>query len=286
MAEDEFGKSRAEVATAAGLHEGVVASSAHSCGEAMLGATDDRMLAAVDAWALARGWLTCNPNDIGVRRLAKYFKLWAVRVEDGGVRVERRNMPRSWEADAVWHLLPREAIIWALAVEEGSGSERCRQCGGRGQWAWWEQDLPYQWATWVDPPRSGACKTLARAPWEPGTDVTASSFEYSEDEMHWRSSVTGPCPDCGGQGRGGQELARRFLAIVRDTEQLSVFADDLQRRGHPLGIHVAHLLIETREGTLEAIERLVSLTRDCHPFDSTVEPATVIHREWENRDVH
>jgi hypothetical protein len=252
-------------------------------------AVDQEMRVAVERWARARGftdgmqpWYTMFLDD-GIRisrRLVDYKQ----RAEIGEPLYERARVS--------FHV----ALVWALAVEAELPSVdvgRCKRCRGRGEWSWWVTRQT-AWPWWVkNRGVPGEVVAGESSPWPEGSRLRWERPE-AQDPDDWVAIIAGPCPDCSGTGRDRRDAARLLLdaqpraadglertveAIIGRPPVQSVYPEaisamivlsdqlqpDLLRRadGPPrnidreaLGLHIAHLLAGSLEGTREAVEAL------------------------------
>lgn len=143
-------------------------------------ATDREILAAVEEWALARGWLGPRGN-----RRPPDSQPWEVLLCDGAVFIARLDKALQVKT---WNVTPLVALAWALMVESG--------------------DV-------VDVGRCPATRPNPNGKGEPdrcqGGKTQRWIGKARRSPTEWLRDGLTDCPDCGGTGIDRREAARLVL---------------------------------------------------------------------------
>lgn len=239
-------------------------------------ASDAEMLAAVERWARARGWLVTQHAHGQVDHwLFDDRPRWEQGTGGGECRAGNARiwLPRPAENVEWRDVDPHTALLWALSVEAGVTVDvgRCPACvkrGGRDEWIYahttrerdWLKKHEYAWScgawSWVGPvkiwPMSRPC-----------TACNGTGRDIREDARLVLDAVP---PNEDPQTVAEIEARRWALMIearkarAQSREVLCVEADRLQGTGDPLGLWLALWLADKREGTADAVAKL-------HPWD-------------------
>jgi hypothetical protein len=256
---------------------------AYAVSASLRNASDSDMRRAVEQWARARR-LVMHGRD-GYEQWAG--GRWGLHVNPLPPRSTLLVCPNGDEVRGT-EVSPHAALVWALVLEarplrDGS---RCKRCRGRAEWSWWEWGYNSirkpSWVRWCWPenPSRYVAANDYDSPWPEGTELAwarVSAVDAEERDVNWRGRVTGPCPGC--EGTGLADLTDAYAQHVLDAqprphgnpavytwtkpgnptsiEALHVIAYRLQAKGDPLGLHLAHLLAGSPEGTADAVELLL-----------------------------